>query len=618
MLFELADPMSDRYLDLMNRIITATLKGEIRSKEQVYRLLQQEVESGTGELFERCLQTQIDAVQTQLSQSTDELKQAKAMRQQRALATIQAEWERWQKQNQASSAVVTLVQVITTATPGDRLAVLLQALDPNRPQALSNLQIQQLATHLHQAAEQAQDPTTLEELSIGLLAGLKTWQHLEGQLLAWIYEQAQQALGFGNEPGQQGPWSSWAKAVSSSPVQQVFHDLAQHHSVTSAGVPAALETAIWLELALVLQRLQLGLITWFDKQPYDAKAGKRLSIATFLTFTTVWSQLAQRLSMLSQTPLANASFQMALQVLYQFAQQDYFPLYGGLFASLSGESLQTMLDYLDQPLRQVPSTQSKARILTLLGYSQTALGRYDRSLQFHQLALEIAREAGDRTCEVANLNHLSRTAVLQQQYAAAIDYSQRALIQARQLGDRLGEANALANLGYSEVFQAQQQNQLDAEQYERLLESLQQGLQLSERLGDRPSHALCAHSLGVVQVVLEHYQSAVSTLQDALQIARLIGDLALQGMNLTYLAEAFRGLHNLEMAVFHGCLGMYLLHQINSAQWRQAAGILSIISGQIGTENFRQILRQYQPQLLQQIGVDGVDYLPILLNQYWT
>ena len=145
-----------------------------------------------------------------------------------------------------------------------------------------------------------------------------------------------------------------------------------------------------------------------------------------------------------------------LQILRTFTQRPYFPLYGGIFASFSGSYLRDALDYLDAPLRSTAGTQEKARILTLLGYSQRGLGRYDRSLNFHQQALEIARNAGDKTCEIANLNHLSRTYVQQQNYSEAINYSQRALIFSRQTGDKTGEANALVNLGYSEVMQAKQ------------------------------------------------------------------------------------------------------------------------------------------------------------------
>ncbi|MGC8713588.1 MAG: tetratricopeptide repeat protein, partial [Leptodesmis sp.] len=468
--------MRDRYFDLIDRIVAATLKGEIRSKEQVYQMLQAEVSSGTGELFERCLQEQVDEVQGILKTERDELKQAKATRKQRALKTIQGEWERWQKENQANSALSSMVQTLVAAEPDARLEILLHAIDPNQPRTLSREQLQQLIALLEAADRPAAEPGTadLGELAAGLKQGLATWLELETQVVSWIYDQSQRSLGFGNQIEQTGPWSSWAKAVSRPGLKQLFEDLARHQTITAAGIPTPMSVRDWVAMAIVLQRLQLGLVTWFDKQPYDPAAGKRLSIATFLTFSVVWSQLSYRFLELSQSNLANACFQMILQALYQFTQQGYFPLYGGLFAALSGEPLRAMLEYLDQPLRQVPNTQSKARILTLLGYSQRALGQYSLALEFHQQALEIARESGDRRCEIASLNHLSRTAVMQKNYAVAIDQSQRALILARQVGDRLGEANALANLGYSEVFQAQQDNQLDPDLYERLLDYLQQ------------------------------------------------------------------------------------------------------------------------------------------------
>lgn len=610
--------MHDRYQDLINRIIEATLKGQIRSKEQVYKMLQTEISPGTGELFERCLQTQLDQVQTQLG-SKDELTQAKATRQQRALKTIQGEWERWQKQNQSNAALTGVSQAIAAAPPDEQLNVLVQAIDPNQPRVLNREQLQQLAQALQQTANgiEASDlRSALIEFSAGISQGLKSWQELEGNVVSWIFDQGQGELGFGAASEQRGPWSSWAKSISSTGLKQIFHDLALHQAVTADGIPVALSQSGWIQLALVLQRLQLGLVNWFDKQPYDRTAGKRLSISTYLTFTAVWSQLSQRFSELGQRKLADGCFQMALQSLYQFAQQDYFPLYGGLFAALSGESLRMMLDYLDQPLRQVPNTQSKARILTLLGFSQRALGQYKQALRLHEWALEIARDASDRRCEIANLNHISRTYMMQKQYSAAIDGSQRALILTRQTGDRLGEANALANLGCSEVFQSQAQNSLDEDQYERILGYLQRGLQLSEQEGDRPSQALCAHSLGIAQVVSGQYQAAIAALKQGLQIAQAIGDLFLQGMNCVYLAEAYYGLNDGEMAVYTGCLGMYLLHQIQSEQWRQSASLLTVLQGQLGAETFQTVLMKFRPQFLQQIGVDGYDYLPTLLTEY--
>lgn len=608
--------MRDRYLALIDRIVAATLKGQIRAKEQVYDMLHSEIETGTGEMFERCLQDYSQGVAVDLD-SADELKQAKAMRKQRALKTIASEWERWQQENQTSAVLTRLLQTLVAAPPSQRLSEVLQALDPNQPEVLSRDQvavfIQQLQTQATMA-EPAAAPT-LADLATGLGQGLRSWQQLEGHVVGWIYEQSQQALGFGQTLEQRGPWSFWSKATGSSHLKRLFADLGEHQSLTADGIPLPLTYPDWLELAFVVQRLQLGLLSWFDKQPYDPKAGKRLSISTFLTFAVVWSQLSSRFSQLGQSALAEGCFQMALQVLYQFAQQSYFPLYGGLFAALSGEPLQTLLDYLDQPLRQVPNTQAKARILTLLGYSQGSLGRYAQALQFHQRALESARTAGDQICEIANLNHLSRTGVMQQDYDSAIGHSQRALILARQAGDAAGEANALANLGYSEILRMQAQTP-DLDEYEAMLSYLQRGLALSEQVGDRPSQALCANSLGVAQVVLGQYPEAIAALEAGLQVSQAIGDLFLQAMNYVYLAEAYRGLESSEMAVYTACLSMYLLRQIDSERWRQPAALVSILQGQLGAEAFQAVLEKYRVGFLRQIGVDGFDYLPKLLVEY--
>jgi len=605
---------ADRYVELIERLVTMTLKGQIRSKEQVFQMLQSDIEPGEGEIFEQCLQERTDAVEAAVADDTDALKQAKATRQQRALKTIRGEFARWQKENQSTAVLSSTIATLIRTTEQDRLAALLQALDQNQTEHLTRDQIKTLAQQLRQLETDATAQPSLTELSVGLTQGLTTWKNLEGHVISWVYDQGQRAIGFGSsEP--QGPWPYWAKQIETTSIQRIFSDLAENQTVTAQGIPIPLEVRTWVEMAIALQRLQMSLVAWFDQQPYDTKAGKRLSISTYLTFAVVWSQISSRLRELGQTLLADGCFQMALQVLRQFAQQDYFPLYGGLFTALSGEPLRTLLDYLDQPLREVPNTDTKARILTLLGYSQRALGQYDLAKQFHERALESAREVQDQRCEIANLNHLSRTYVMEQDFEAAITNSQRALILARQAGDRIGEANALANFGYSEVSRAQEQA-IAPEQIETVLTYLEQGLQLTEQVQDRPSEALCANSLGVAQVMLRHYDQAIPALEKGLHIAQAIGDVFLQGVNYSYLAIAYQNLENTEMAVFCAALSMYLLWQINSEQWHQPAGTLSILYGQLGADGFQRALESYRPAFLRQIGVDGYDYLPKLLTEY--
>ncbi len=616
--------LPSRYLGLIDEIVQATLKGKIRSKEQVYQMLLQGVSSGTGEIFERCLEEQLNTTQQQVDNPVSEIKQAKAMRVLRALKTISGEWERVQQQNQVSKSLAAAIEAITTANSTDRLTALVRVIDPNRQEVLNLQQLTQLAKTLQQQASAESDSESakeIQQLSAGITAGLASWQRLEDYLVSWIYDQSRGPLGFDGIPEQRGPWALWAKQVNSPLPQSLFQALARNQPLNEwADSQRNLEVSAWVELAVVLQCLQRGLVVWFDKMVYDSKVGAKLSISTFIAFAVIWSQLASvlnyALSSEQRDAIVNGCFQVSLQILRAFAQRDYFPLYGGVFASLAGNYLRDALNYLDEPLRRVEGTQEKARILTLLGYSLQAQGQYDRATSFHQQAVEIAREAGDRACEVANLNHLSRIYVARKIYAEAINYSQRALILSRQSGDRLGEANALANFGYSEVFQAQDTQQVEPEVYENAIYYLEQGLQLSERLSDGQSQALCFSSLGIAYVVIQQPEKAIAYLEKGWQAAQFSGDLYLQGVNLTYLAEAAYSLQNWETTIYTGTLGAYLLEQIGSTDWRKAAGLLTILQGQMGMEAFQSLLRQQRPKIIPIIGVDGYDYIPQLLQKY--
>jgi tetratricopeptide (TPR) repeat protein len=618
-----APSLRDRYLALIDQIVQMTLKGQIRSKEQVYQMLQAGVSTGTGEIFERCLGDRLTEIEQQ-THSTDELKQAKATRSLRALHTIRGEWERWQSQNQATAVLDTALQQLVSSK--NRLGVFLKVTDPNLPKPLSLAQWQQLAQGMRSLSQSddadlsSQAQQDIQEIAQGILRSLESWNRLENHLVSWIYDQSRGQLGFGGVPGEQGPWAVWAKQVGSPVPQSLFRALALGQSpVEWVGQQRSLTLSDFVELIGILRCLQQGLVNWFDKLVYDAKVGAKLSISTFLVFSVIVSQLANGLgqsTVAHRDRLVSGCFQVTLQILRVFAQRSYFPLYGGIFASFSGEYLRDALSYLDEPLRQAEGTQEKARILTLLGSSMRALGQTDRAIAFHQQALEIARTAEDTPCEIANLNHLSRVCVIQDRFAEAINYSQRAVILSRQKGDRLGEANALANLGYSEVFQAQQLEHTDPDLFEMAIDRLQQGLELSEKVGDRQSQALCLSSLGIAQILIEQPQPAIDYLEKGIQAAQFSGDIYLQGQNLTYLAEAYYRLQNPAQAIQMAGLGMYLLEQMGSTSWRQAAGLLTVLRGQLGEAEFQSMLAQQRAAIIGAIGVDGYDHLPILLHQY--
>ncbi|NES99858.1 MAG: tetratricopeptide repeat protein [Sphaerospermopsis sp. SIO1G1] len=607
----MSESLQDKYLTLIDEIVETTLKGKISSVEQVYRMLLKTIASGTGEIFELALSDRLQTIQTQVDSESDELKKAKATRSLRAIKTIQTQYQRWQETNKATEVITSAVREITIASNEERLAVFLRYTDPNQKNPLNLSQLQQLAKGLQQFASANPD---LTQISTGITQGIASWQHLQENLLSWMYEQKNN-LGFGGVPGESGPWASWGKLVKSEIPTAFFQTLAKEESIIEfIQKQENLTLKDWVELTIVLQFLQRGLITWFDKQAYDIQAGPKLSISTFLTFAVIWSQLASGLQTQAAT-FSNSASQIMLQILRTFAQRPYFPMYGGIFASFSGNYLKDALDYLDEPLSSAEGTQEKARILTLLGYSQRALGRYDRSINFHQQALEILFNTEDRICEIANLNHLSRTYVQEKNYAEAINNSQRALILSRQVGDKTGETNALVNLGYSEVMQAQQLEDVEPEVYETAINYLEQGLKLAEKLGDVQTQSLCFSSLGIAYLVTSQFENAIKYLELGFKTAQVSGDLYLQGRNLAYLGEAYYNLLNFEKAVYTSSLGMYLLEQISSQEWQQPADLLTTMKRQLGEEKFQALLQQHRPKMIAIIGVDGYDYIPELLER---
>jgi tetratricopeptide (TPR) repeat protein len=614
----------DRYITFIEDILTSILKGKIASKELIYKRLTDELKPGTGEIFERCLMEKITVLESQVESESDELKQAKATRLLRAVKMVQQSWEQWQKKHQAQNKCSGAVRQILEVEASQRLSVLLQILDPNQSYVFKHPQIRQLAIALQQEAEGLTDESEAFELrqyASGLLEGLTSVTELEPHLISWVYELPNSALGFGDVSATYGPWKTWAKQVSSPLAKELFTKQAQNQSAAFvAQAHNTIDWKAWVGLMLLMRDLQTGLVAWFDKQAYSAKAGQNLSGVTFMVFAMVWCELSQGFKAVSFQPnterLSQACFQISLQILRTFAQRDNFPLYGGVFASFSGDGFRETINYLDQPLSFVENVQEKARILTVLGYSQHWMGNYQQALTFHQEGLELARKTEDRPCEVANLNHLSRLNWRQKDYSQAIALAQRALILARQIGDRKGEAHCLVSLGFCEVLMARQERAVTFEQLESSIRYLEQGLKLSEKFNDLLNQALSSIGLGIAYVILEQPTQAVPPLEQGLSVVQQAGERDLQALGYAYLGEAYYQLHREDLAVYHACLGMYLLEQRGDIQWRQGAALVMILQGKLGNKNFHKILSKYRSQLIAQIGVDGFDHIPNLIENY--
>ncbi|MEO0707746.1 MAG: hypothetical protein AAF050_19060 [Cyanobacteria bacterium J06649_5] len=594
--------LTEQYLELIDGIVQQTLKGNIRSKEQVRSQLEAAVQSGTGEIFERAVVTRITETEAQLESSL------KAGRILRALKTIESEWQKGQTARQKASSLSAAASQLQQADAAERPVIFLSLIDPNQLNNLNRQQLKDLAKSL--------DSEDMQPWRQGILAGLTSYERIEPELVSWLYQSAGGNIGFGSKKDL-GPWPVWKKLSEGLP-KLLFTTLAEGDPVDVV-TRTAVDTASWVNLAVVMHFLQRSLITWFDKQPYSAKAGKQLSYSTSLIFAAIWGRLSQGFSSggaRSYRAFGDGSFQLMLQILRTFSQRDDFPLYGGVFASFSGDYLQDTLDYFSEPLSQVKGTQEKARILTLLGYSRQMLGRASEAKSFYERALEIAQEAGDLACETADLCHLARNAVLEKDYENGVATSQRALILARQRGDRIGQANALVNLGYAQVLQARANDVGDTAVYDGAIAYLTQGLELAVKQGDFQSQALAYNSLGIGYVMCDRPQEGLDILTKGAEAVKSSGNIYLQGLYTLYTAEAHHGLKNSEEAVFYSALAMHLLNSIGSEDWRQAAGLAAILQGQLGEETFQQTLEKYRRQLTPIMSMEGYEKLSELLAEY--
>jgi tetratricopeptide (TPR) repeat protein len=605
--------LADQYHEFLTNLVANILGGkQIISREYIHRVLGEQVVPGTSEVMEGCLQAQQQQLTTQIAESTSEIKQAKLGHQLKALQTIGEVLTKWQQERQAIEVVSNLVTQIAQADPTERLRVLFQALDRNQTKPLQSEQLRQVATGLQQNNDAVLEPEQLLQLATGIENGLANLTMLETYLVSWIYEGRQ--VGFAGTQDH-SPWLLWAKHISNPVTQRLFTTLGEQKSVAEfAAQQSASYADDWVQMAIILQGLQIGLVGWFDRQMYDLKWGKKAAFSTLMTFGIIWCELAQGVGTATpqRTALSQACWQITWQILRITAQRSDFPLYGGIFATFSGETLQDALAYFDQPLKQVAGTQEKGRILTMLAYSQQALGSVDRSVALHQEALAIASEAADWPCAVANLNHLSRIYLREKNYDLASSHSQRALIIARDRGDRSGEANALINYGYGEILAAHQREEMDPDAYEQNIDFLNQGLKIAKQLDDIQSLALCYLSLGIAYFVLGSIEDARDNLMRAVAAAVDIQDKYLRNIGVTYLAEVHYILKEYTASVFFAAVGMYGLYHLRAKEWRQAAGVLSILEGQLGVAG----LMLAQEKIVEALGPEGYDSLADLLAEY--
>jgi tetratricopeptide (TPR) repeat protein len=158
-------------------------------------------------------------------------------------------------------------------------------------------------------------------------------------------------------------------------------------------------------------------------------------------------------------------------------------------------------------------------------------GPWGDAITRHTVAIQAARQLGDRLSAAGALNDLGEIRRLTGDYPAAVHDLEQALDIYRDLGDRHGQANALRYLGV--VRWLTSDNPAAAE-------DLEQALDIYRDLGDRLGQATARGFLGAVRMTTGDYPAAAQDLEQALGIYRDLGDRLGQANALVYLGDVRR------------------------------------------------------------------------------
>jgi tetratricopeptide (TPR) repeat protein len=177
----------------------------------------------------------------------------------------------------------------------------------------------------------------------------------------------------------------------------------------------------------------------------------------------------------------------------------------------------------------VEDPTTNMRRLCIVGVCHYDLGNYRHAIGLQELALQTAREAGDRRMEVAALGCLGQCFARLGDPRSRSLYEQ-ALAIAQEIGDRQGEGLQLGSLAASCV---------EAGDHENAVDLHEQALAIAREVGDREMEATLLSNLGNCYRALGDYPRAADLYSQGLEIAQDLGAPGVEGTIVGMLALCY-------------------------------------------------------------------------------
>ncbi len=195
------------------------------------------------------------------------------------------------------------------------------------------------------------------------------------------------------------------------------------------------------------------------------------------------------------------------------------------------EGLNILKPFLeDKEAREGLAPELMGRLLGTMGLAHDRLAEVDKAIEYHEQALVISREIGDRRGEGNRLGNLGLAYADLGKIGKAIEYYEKALLIQREIGDKRGEGNQLGNLGLVYA---------DLGKIDKAIEYYEKALVIQREIGDRRGEGTALGNLGLAYAGLGKIDKAIEYYEKALVISREIGDRGGEGNHLGNMGAAY-------------------------------------------------------------------------------
>ncbi len=237
------------------------------------------------------------------------------------------------------------------------------------------------------------------------------------------------------------------------------------------------------------------------------------------------------------------------------------------------------LEYHQQALaihRELGDKRGEGDDLSNLSVIYGNLDQLDKALEYYQQAIAISLEIGNKL-EVGVGNTLNNFGLVYyniSQYSKSLECHQQALAIYRERGDKLGEGSSLNNLG--NVY-----NRLG--QYSKALDYHQQALIIHHEIGNKRGEGNALGNLGAVYSSLGQHLKALDYHQQALAIHREIGDKLEEGSDLNNLGGVYQALGQYRQALDYHLQALVIRREIGDKHGEMTAlGNLGAVYSSLG------------------------------------